>query len=348
MVDARLIVATTVAALVASTAMATDETTLLADARQVFQLLPKQPSTAEAPVTKERVRLGRMLFFDPRLTVDGNMSCATCHLPSLYGGDGLARSIGVKQRLHPRNSPTVLNSSANIIVQWRGDRESLEDQVIKSLGSPITNGQPDLGAVLDRLKRIAGYAPLFKAAFPEDAVPLNVGNVANAISAYERTLVTPAPFDAYLAGDADALSPSARRGLMTFINAGCSACHNGVGVGGGMHQKFGIVEDYWIATGSEPIDKGRADVTKDPADLYVFRVPSLRNVAMTAPYFHDGSVARLPDAVKVMARVQLGSKLSDLEVNDIVAFLESLTGDLPPDFATAPVLPPAAVIPAQH
>ena len=172
-------------------------------------------------------------------------------------------------------------------------------------------------------------------------------NIAKSIGAYERTLVTPSPFDAYLAGKEEALPPTARTGLARFINTGCAGCHNGVGVGGVMYQKFGVVEDYWKATGSQPIDKGRADVTKDPADLYVFRVASLRNVAMTPPYFHDGSVATLPEAVKVMARVQLGVTLSDADTRDIVAFLGSLTGELPANFATAPVLPSGAVVPAK-
>jgi cytochrome c peroxidase len=143
------------------------------------------------------------------------------------------------------------------------------------------------------------------------------------------------------------LTPAAKAGLEKFINTGCVACHNGVGVGGGMYQKFGLVEDYWSATGSDPIDKGRFDVTKDPNDLYVFRVASLRNVAMTPPYFHDGSVATLPEAVKVMARVQLGVTLDDADIRDIVAFLDSLTGELPANFATAPVLPSGAVVPAK-
>jgi len=344
----RAIVAGNVVALAMSAAVAADNASLLKQAQQVFQPLPKDMSAPGTQATKAQIALGRLLFFDPRMTVDGNVSCATCHLPALYGTDGLSKSIGVQQRPHPRNAPTVLNSGLNTIVHWRGDRESLEDQASKALGSPITNGQPDIGAARDRLKRIPGYAPLFEAAFPGDAAPINVGNVASAISAYERTLVTPAPFDAYLAGSLDALSTSARTGLETFIKSGCTACHNGVGVGGGTYRKFGIVEDYWAATGSQSIDKGRADVTNNPADLYVFRVPSLRNVAMTAPYFHDGSVATLPEAVSVMARVQLGRKLGDREVADIVSFLESLTGELPSEFATAPVLPPAAVIPAQH
>jgi cytochrome c peroxidase len=172
-------------------------------------------------------------------------------------------------------------------------------------------------------------------------------NIAKAVGAYERTLVTPSPFDAYLAGNQEALTPAAKAGLEKFINTGCVACHNGVGVGGGMYQKFGLVEDYWSATGSDPIDKGRFDVTKDPNDLYVFRVASLRNVAMTPPYFHDGSVTTLPEAVKVMARVQLGVTLDDADIRDIVAFLDSLTGELPANFARAPVLPSGAVVPAK-
>jgi cytochrome c peroxidase len=172
---------------------------------------------------------------------------------------------------------------------------------------------------------------------------MTVKNMANAIVAYERTLLTPAPFDAYLAGNVDALSPAARRGLETFIKTGCVACHNGVSIGGDVYRKFGIVEDYWSATGSRSIDKGRVEVTKNPDDLYVFRVPSLRNVAMTAPYFHDGSVATLAEAVKVMGRVQLGVKLGDAEITDIISFLNSLTGDLPTEFAAPPALPPASV-----
>jgi cytochrome c peroxidase len=343
-----VIIVGTIAVLASSASVGAEDAGLLKQAQEVFQPLPKNIGGPGPGATEEQIALGRLLFFDPRITVDGNVSCATCHQPALYGTDGLSTSIGVKHRPHPRNAPTVLNSGVNSIVHWRGDRESLEDQAIKALGSPITNGQPDTGAVLERLKHIPGYAPLFRAAFPGDAAPLNAGNVASAISAYERTLLSPTPFDAFLAGNVDALSLSARNGLETFIKIGCSACHNGIGIGGAMYQKFGIVEDYWAATGSQTVDKGRADVTNDPADLYVFRVPSLRNVAMTAPYFHDGSVATLPEGVRVMARVQLGLNPSEHEINDIVSFLESLTGERPSQFATVPALPPAAVIPAQH
>jgi cytochrome c peroxidase len=315
------------------------ETERLKQAQGLFQPLPRDMATLDAPIEPERVGLGRLLFFDPRLTIDADVSCSSCHQPARYGTDGLSKSIGVKQRPHPRNAPTILNAGLNFIIHWRGDRDSLEDQVIKALASPITSGQPDEKAIIDRLTQIPSYAPLFKAAFPDDPHPMTGENIAKAIGAYERTLVTPSPFDRYLAGDVNALSPKARGGFDIFINTGCATCHNGVLVGGGMYQKFGVVEGYWKATGSQTIDHGRADVTKNPDDLYLFRVASLRNVAMTAPYFHDGSVATLPGAVRVMARVQLGMTLGDAETSNIVAFLESLTGELPANFATVPSLP---------
>jgi len=330
---------------VAPATAAETETERLKQAQGLFQPLPRDMATPEAPITPQRVDLGRLLFFDPRLTVDADLSCSSCHQPARYGADGLPKSIGVRQRPHPRHAPTILNAGLNFIIHWRGDRDSLEDQVIKALASPITNGQPDEKAVIDRLEQIPSYAPLFKAAFPDNPHPMTRENIAKAIGAYERTLVTPSPFDSYLAGDVNALSSKARAGLDTFINTGCAACHNGVLVGGGMYRKFGVVEPYWKATGSQAIDNGRADVTKNPDDLYVFRVASLRNVAMTAPYFHDGSVATLPEAVRVMARVQLGVTLGDAETRDIVAFLESLTGELPANFATVPTLPAASVTP---
>jgi cytochrome c peroxidase len=328
---------------VAPATAAETETERLKQAQELFQPLPRDMAMPGAPITPERVDLGRLLFFDTRLTVDADVSCSSCHQPARYGTDGLSKSIGVKQRPHPRNAPTILNAGLNFIIHWRGDRDSLEDQVIKALASPITNGQPDEKAIIERLEQIPSYSPLFKTAFPGDPHPMTGENIAEAIGAYERTLVTPSPFDRYLAGDVNALSPKARGGLNTFINTGCVRCHNGVLVGGGMYQKFGVVEDYWKATGRQTIDNGRAEVTKNTDDLYVFRVASLRNVAMTAPYFHDGSVVTLPEAVRVMARVQLGVALGDAETSDIVAFLESLTGELPANFATVPSLPPGSV-----
>jgi cytochrome c peroxidase len=327
----------------AATTLGDDDADLLKQAQELFRPLPADMATSGLPVTRERAELGRQLFFDARLTVDGNLSCASCHQPALYGTDALPKSIGVRNRRDPRNAPTILNAALNII-HWRGDRDSVEDQVTKALISPITSGQPNEKAVLDRLGQIPGYASLFKAAFPADMQPMTYQNIAKAIGAFERTLVTPSPFDSYLKGKSDALPATARTGLKKFINTGCAACHDGVGVGGDKYRKFGETEDYWLATGSKKIDRGRFDVTKDLDDLYVFRVSSLRNVAKTAPYFHDGSVPTLPEAVKVMARVQQGITLSDVDVRDIVTFLESLTGDLPVSFATVPILPAGPIV----
>jgi cytochrome c peroxidase len=334
----RLAIAVGATALAISSAAGADDAILLKQAQELFQPIPRDLG---APRNKDQTHLGRLLFFEPRITVDGTVSCVTCHQPSLYGTDALTTSIGVKQRVHPRNAPTVLNAALNFVNHWRGDRESVEDQAVQALTAPISSGH-DERAVVGRLERIPGYAPLFKAAFPGERSPIAVRNVGTAIGAFERTLVTPSPFDAYLAGNVNALSATARAGLDKFINTGCIACHRGAGLGGDVYRKFGVIEDYWTVTGSRSVDKGRADVTKDPADLYVFRAAGLRNVAMTAPYFHDGSVSALPDAVKIMARVQLGVALNDADTGDIVAFLASLTGELPADFATAPVLPPGA------
>src|SRR5260370_8181338 len=303
-------------------------------------------ATPDSTITTPRVELGRMIFFDPRFTIDANISCATCHQPALYGTDGLPRSIGVRQRPHPRNAPTILNSALSI-THWRGDRESVEDQVIKAMTSPITFGQPDEKAVLDRLGQIPGYAPHFKAAFPEEADPMTAQNMAKAVGAYERTLVTPSPFDAYLAGNIEALSPMARAGLAKFIDTGCVACHEGVGVGGPMYRKFGVLDDSPNPTDTHTIHKARVDVTKNPDDLYVFRVPSLRNVAMTAPYFHDGSVPPLPEAVKGLAPVQFGVAVSEADTCQTLAVLPSLTGEPRANFTTGPVLPAASVLPAK-
>ena len=330
--------------LVIATAQAAD-TGLRTQAQAIFKPLPKDMASPDNPLTPARIKLGRMLYFEARASVDGTVSCARCHQPALFGADALPKAIGAEHRPNPRNAPTVLNAAIQFVQHWRGDRKSVEDQATQALVAPPSFGNPTYESAMTKLKVIPGYAALFAQAFPGQADPVTADNWGEAIGTYMRTLVTPSPFDAFLAGDDRALSPAAQAGLRSFIQIGCVACHNGVGVGGGMYQKFGLVEDYWKATGSTNIDKGRFEVTQDPADMYVFKVPTLRNVAMTPPYFHDGSVSTLPAAVRVMARVQLGRTLTDGEIADLVAFLESLTGRLPLDFVTAPLLPAAAVRP---
>ena len=319
---------------------AAEDDVLLRDARSFFAPLPKDMATAERPMTPALVELGRALFFDPRMSVDGTASCARCHQPPLYGTDALPKSHGNHDKLNARNAPTVLNAALQVKQHWIGDREDVEDQATKALIGPASLGNPSFDVAMARLKGIAGYLPMFQAAFPNDRDPIASLNWGKAIGAYERTLVSRSRFDAFLEGKLDALSIAERQGLRTFIDTGCIACHNGVGVGGAEFKKFGVVEDYWKATGSKEIDEGRYLVTKRPEDKYVFKVPTLRNVTMTGPYFHDGAVESLNDAVKTMARVQLGVMLGDKEARDIVTFLGSLTGSLPEGFVASPVLPP--------
>ena len=339
---AQLFLAVAMLASPAARASALDDRALLQQAQGIFKPLPRDMATAQHPVTPQRVALGRELFFDPRISLDGTVTCSRCHQPALYGTDGLAKPIGAEHRENPRNAPTVLNAALQFAAHWRGDRVDVEDQATKALVGPPSFGEPDFAAAMAKIRSIPHYEEMFRKAFPGAKDPITPENWGIAIGAYERTLVTPSPFDAYLEGNVHALSASARSGLAKFIATGCSSCHSGVDVGGGMYQKFGLVEDYWKETHSATVDKGRFDVTKNPADMYVFKVPSLRNVAMTPPYFHDGSVATLAEAVHTMGKVQLGKDLSKQDVDSIVAFLESLTGRLPANFATAPVLAPAA------
>jgi len=312
---------------------------LPAQARHVFATLPTDMSVPRHPFTPALVALGRSLFFDPRISLDGTVSCARCHQPALYGIDGLPRALGAADRINPRNAPTILNAAIQISEHWIGNRKDVEDQATQAFVGPPSFGNPNYNSAMAKIKAIPGYLPLFRKAFPQDSDPITPANWGTAIGAYERTLVTPSPFDDFLKGKKDSLSKTAKAGLQDFMGIGCTGCHNGAGVGGKMYAKFGITENYWKATGAKEIDKGRNVVTGNAADLYVFKVPNLRNVAMTAPYFHDGSVGALPQAVRIMAQIQLGKCLTENQVTEIVVFLESLTGSLPTGFATAPTLP---------
>ena len=314
---------------------------LLERANALFKPLPKDASTPERPLSAERVELGRMLFFETRVSTDGVISCAQCHQATLYGTDAMTTSTGNGGKKLPRNVPTVFNTALQFVQHYGGNRRDVEEQATRALVSPLAYGNADMAAAEARLRAIPGYRDLFARAFPGEAEPLTADNWGKAIGAYERTLLTPAPFDRFLEGDAGALDATARRGLDKFMTFGCSGCHNGVTVGGQMYQKFGLTQDYWTVTGSKNIDKGRFNDTKNEADTYIFKVQQLRNVARTPPYFHDGSVTELGDAVRIMGKLQLGRDLSTEDVGDIVAFLNSLTGETPAKFAQVPVLPSA-------
>jgi cytochrome c peroxidase len=308
-------------------------------AKQIFSPLPPVMSSEKNPITPEKIKLGKILFYETRISVDGTVSCVRCHPFALYAADGLKKSIGNNCKPNPRNAPTILNAAGQISAHWIGNRIDVEDQAKQSVIGPPSFGMPSYEAVEKKLKEIKGYAELFKRAFPGETDPITVENLAKAVGAFERTLVTPSHFDSYLKGDFVALNGQEKMGLKAYMEAGCIMCHFGPYVGGQMYQKFGIFEPYWKYTKSDPLDEGRYVVTKNEADKYVFKVPIHRNVAKTAPYFHDGSVDKLEDAVWIMGKIQLGKDLSKSQVEEIVAFLKSLTGKIPEDALKVPLLP---------
>ena len=312
---------------------------LLREANKIFGPLPKAMVSEKNPITPEKVKLGKILFYDTRISVDGTVSCSRCHPIGLYAADGLRKSIGNNCKVNPRNAPTLFNAAGQISEHWIGNRIDVEDQAKQSVIGPPSFGMPSYEAVEKKLREIKGYVELFKAAFPADSNAVTVDNFAKAVGAFERTLVTPSPFDAFLKGETAALNEREKRGLKTYIGMGCMMCHFGPYLGGQMYQKFGVLEPYWKYTKSEPVDEGRYAATKNEADKYVFKVPIHRNVAKTSPYFHDGSVDKLEDAVWIMGKIQLGKDLNKSQVEETVTFLKSLTGKIPEEALKIPLLP---------
>ncbi len=281
------------------------------------------------PATPE-VDLGRALFWDARVSLDGKTACASCHPATAWGADARKFSTDAKGALTSRHSPTIFNASTQPALRWLGDRKDFAEQAEGSLTGSMGFATKDAGVA--KLKELQ-YETAFRAAYPQDAQPLSAVNYGRAIAAYETTLSTPAPFDRFVAGEDAALSAGQQAGLRAFIATGCATCHNGPLLGGTSFQKFGVVKDYWLETKSEKPDVGREAVTRLPEDKYKFRVAMLRNVAKTAPYFHDGSVDKLDNAIRVMATVQLGKTLDETTVASMVSFLESLTGEIPANYA---------------
>jgi cytochrome c peroxidase len=284
--------------------------------------------------SRAQVELGRMLFFETRLSKDASQSCNSCHPLASYGADGERTSAGHDGTRGTRNSPTVYNAAGFFAQFWDGRAIDVEEQAKGPILNPIEMGMKDAAQVEQVLRAIPGYEPLFREAFPRDKQPLSYANVGRAIGAFERGLVTPARWDKYLKGDKQALSDAEVEGLRVFTNVGCMVCHTGEFLGGSMYEKVGAVEPW-----PNQKDLGRFSVTKDERDRMVFKVPTLRNIQKTAPYFHDGSAKTLPDAVQLMGRHQLGLELSDPEVTSIVTWLNSLTGELPQNYIQKPVLP---------
>jgi cytochrome c peroxidase len=301
---------------------------LWARANLIFKPLPQAAPSGDNPVTLAKVGLGKRLYFDTRLSKSGKLSCDSCHDLESYGVDNLPTSPGDAGRHGDRNSPTVLNAALHVAQFWDGRAEDVEQQAGMPVLNPVEMAIPGEDYLVARLTEDPDYREAFAEAFPEQEDPLTFTNVRHALAAFERTLLTPSRFDDFLRGDI-AFSDDERQGLEIFMRLGCSACHNGATVGGHIFRKFGIAEPYWELTGSEEVDDGRFNVTGEEQDRCVFKVPSLRNVEKTYPYFHDGSVATLEEALRVMARLQIGAQLSEGQVAYLATFLKTLTGELP-------------------
>ncbi|MEZ4727875.1 MAG: cytochrome c peroxidase [Caldilineaceae bacterium] len=299
----------------------------------LFSALPAEATPLAYQLTEPLVTLGRTLFYDPRLSVNKVQSCNTCHPLNLYGMDGLPVSRGHDGMPVTRNAPTLYNAALHLAQFWDGRSPTVEEQAKAPIVSSGEMGMLDPEAVEATLKSIPGYTPLFAAAFPEDPDPITFDHVAQAIGAFERRLMTPARFDRFLAGDYGQLNEQEQRGFATFVTLGCPNCHVGVTVGGLQFKKLGEKEPYPIE------DVGRFAVTGLEMDKYVFKVPSLRNVAKTAPYLHNGSIQTLEEMVTLMARYQLGKQVTPAEVTDIIAFFNSLTGEISFDYIAPPPLP---------
>ena len=321
--------------------------TAASHAQAPWQALPDTaPAPADNPTTAAKVDLGKMLYFDPRLSSTGTVSCFSCHNVMEGGDDHMTTSAGVHGLKGGRNAPTVWNAAFHSVQFWDGRAPSLEEQAKGPPVNPIEMGMANLDAVIARVRFIPGYKPYFEAAFgPGDVVTMD--NAAKAIAAYERTLITPGnAYDRYAKGDTKALTTQQARGLETLASVGCTSCHQGpafngpaLPVGTGFFMKFPTYQDsVYVVKYKLMDDLGRATVTKDPADQAMWRVPTLRNLEFTAPYMHTGSVKTLPEAVRVMAATQLNKTLPDAQVDDIVAFLMALSGPFPQQ--TMPRLPP--------
>ncbi|MGM0944527.1 MAG: cytochrome-c peroxidase [Bacteroidota bacterium] len=296
---------------------------LMKKAQEVFQSVTPREYT---PNPYEKVQLGKMLYFDNRLSKDGNISCNSCHNLETFGVDNLPTSPGDTHELGGRNSPTTLYAYMHRQQFWDGRAKDVEEQAGMPILNPVEHNIPSEEFLVDRLRSIPAYVEKFAKVYGEQThETLTFDHIGDAIGAFERRLNPRSRFDEYLDGNDEMLTALEKEGLTLFMNEGCTTCHSGVALGGGMIQKFGIYQDYWELTGSETIDNGLYDITKNESDRYLFKSPSLRNIAQTYPYFHDGSVESLPDAVQIMAQTQLGKELEEEKVEKIVAFLKSLT-----------------------
>jgi cytochrome c peroxidase len=301
---------------------------------KMFQPLPQSVPSDSNQITDEKVSLGRMLYFEPRLSKGQKISCNSCHSLDKYGVDGQETSDGHKGQRGNRNAPTVYNAAGHFVQFWDGRAANVEEQAKAPVMNPVEMAMPSEKRVIAVLKSMPEYVQAFQKAFPGEKDPVNYENMAKAIGAFERKLITPSRWDKFLQGDSQALNNDEKTGFLDFMQAGCQACHAGAYLGGNMYQKLGLVKAWPDAS-----DVGREEITKNEADRMVFKVPGLRNVAQTMPYFHNGKVATLEQAVSNMAEYQLGKKMANWEVRSTVRWLKTLTGEVPAEYIKEPVLP---------
>lgn len=306
---------------------------LLTQAQTFFQPI----SSVELPeLDSAKVELGKYLYFDTRLSKEGNISCNSCHNLNTYGVDNLAFSPGDDGSLGGRNSPTVFHAALHSMQFWDGRAKDVEEQAGGPILNPVEHNIKDERELEQRLRKVELYKEKFAAVYPAQKEPITFSNITNAIGAFERTLMPASRFDRYLEGDRDALTAQEQKGLEAFMTVGCTTCHSGVAMGGQMFQKFGLYGDYWMETKSEKVDKGLADLSKKEAENYFFKVPGLRNIVHTGPYFHDGSVEDLKEAVRIMASLQTNITLTQEQLEDITVFLGSLSSDIPAEVKKSP------------
>lgn len=300
-----------------------------------FQPLPDTITSPSNPVTPEKVALGRMLFNDTRFSAANDISCYVCHPLHEYGTTHRVKAVGHLHQEGPRNEPTVYNAAGQFAQFWDGRAPDVEAQALGPVLNPIEMALPDSQHVVGVIRSVPGYVDAFRRAFPGEREPVSFTNFGKAVGAFERLLITPARWDRFLKGDTSALTAQEKAGFRTFVEVGCPQCHSGAYVGGEKFEKLGVIKPW-----PDSSDLGRYDVTKDPADKLVFKVPMLRNITETWPYFHDGSVEQLADAVRLMAEYQLGKTLADSQVTAIVTWLGTLKGELPTAYIERPQLPP--------
>jgi cytochrome c peroxidase len=303
-----------------------------------FGILPDSIIDTKNPSSTEKIALGKALYFDTRLSKSGVISCNSCHNLATFGVDNLPTSPGHRWAFGHRNSPTSLNAGFHFVQFWDGRAATLEEQAKGPILNPVEMATPHEAFAITRLTSIPQYREWFAAAFSEDSA-ITYDNIASAIATFERTLITPSRFDEYLKGDGEAITKQEKRGMQKFVSTGCNTCHMGAAMGGNMYQKFGVTKPYWELTKSKAKDEGLSVISKNESEKYYFKVPSLRNVEKTYPYFHDGSIWNLNDAITIMADLQLGKKLSTEDVNDIASFLHTLTGEIPEEARLLPILP---------